>query len=140
MARPTIPIDKKIFETYAQNLPTLKEMADCFKVSIDTIRRFAKREYGKDAVQVIQEFGAPTVLKLKNKLVEKALKGDNACLFFALKNFSDMSDNPKGENNASAEQLETFNRNMKLLQFNVNNPPEQRRIEDFEEDESNSSV
>lgn len=140
MARPKKEIDKATFERYAQNLPTLKEMADCFQVSIDTMRRFIRKEYdGKDAAQVIREFGAPTVLKLKNKLVEKALKGDNACLFFALKNFSDMSDNPKGENNANAEQLEEFNKNMKILQFNFDNPPEQRRIEDFE-DESNSSV
>jgi hypothetical protein len=71
---------------------SLRVCADELGMSHDTLERHIRKEkkmsfgeYKKGKVEI-------TVLKLKNKMINKALKGDNTSLIFSLKNLSDWSD------------------------------------------------
>ncbi len=61
-------------------------------VSPDTIERRVKEKHKMTFTAYKKIKLETTVLRLKQKMINKALKGDNVCLIFTLKNISDWSD------------------------------------------------
>jgi IS30 family transposase len=64
-------------------------------VSEDTIEREIKKKYKCGFTEYRARRSEKIVLKLKQKMIQKALDGDNVCLIFVLKNIGGWSDNPE---------------------------------------------
>jgi len=75
-------------------LPACAQLLGC---SEDTIERRIKESYNCTFAEYKSKHLKATVVKLKNKMISKALKGDNVCLIFALKNLSDWQDKPESK-------------------------------------------
>ena len=58
----------------------------------DTLERAIRRKFDKTFDEYKKPKIKKTVLRLKQKMISKALTGDNVCLIFTLKNISDWSD------------------------------------------------
>ena len=63
-----------------------------FSVSEDTIERAIKKKYKITFSEYKRKQLDKTVLRLKQRMIKKALEGDNTCLIFTLKNISDWKD------------------------------------------------
>lgn len=61
-------------------------------ISADTIERRIKEEHNMSFTEYKKTHLETTVLRLKQRMIKKALDGDNVCLIFALKNLSDWKD------------------------------------------------
>jgi hypothetical protein len=60
--------------------------------SHDTLERRIKEKYGETFAEHKEKILEHTVLKLKTKMINKALGGDNTCLIFCLKNLGKWAD------------------------------------------------
>lgn len=74
-------------------------------VSEDTIDRRIKERYSCTFTEYRARRSEKIVLRLKQKMIQKALEGDNTCLIFVLKNIGGWSDNPE-QINSEYEDLE----------------------------------
>jgi hypothetical protein len=66
-------------------------------VSEDTIDRHIRKKHDMSFMDFKRLHLGKTVLRLKQKMIKKALEGDNTCLIFSLKNISDWKDQPDKE-------------------------------------------
>jgi hypothetical protein len=66
-------------------------------ISDDTIDRGIKKKFNMTFTEYKSLQLGKTVLRLKQKMIKKALEGDNTCLIFSLKNISDWKDQPDKE-------------------------------------------
>lgn len=71
---------------------SLKFCADYLNVSEDTIQRRLKEDHGMTFSQYHELKMERTAVKLQQKAIEEALKGNNTMLIFALKNLAKWSD------------------------------------------------
>ena len=63
-------------------------------LSEDTIERRIKAKYNCTFLEYRQKRSEKIVLRLKQKMIQKALDGDNVALIFCLKNLGGWSDSP----------------------------------------------
>jgi hypothetical protein len=66
-------------------------------ISDDTLDRAIKKKYNMTFTEYKALHVGKTVLRLKQRMIKKALEGDNTCLIFSLKNISDWKDQPDKE-------------------------------------------
>lgn len=96
MANPKKEIDWKILDTLLQFKVTLKFCADYLETSVDTIQRRIKEEKKMTFEQYHHSKLSRTAVKLQQKAIEMALKGDRTMLIFCLKNLAGWSDKVEG--------------------------------------------
>jgi predicted DNA-binding protein YlxM (UPF0122 family) len=65
-----------------------------FGISEDTIHKAIKETFKMTFSEYKKLHVGRTVLRLKQRMIKKALDGDNTCLIFSLKNLSTWCDNP----------------------------------------------
>jgi hypothetical protein len=63
-----------------------------FEMSEDTLDRRIRKKHNMTFMEYKRKKLEKTVLKLKQKMIQKAIGGDNTCLIFTLKNLSTWSD------------------------------------------------
>ena len=116
-------IDKESFEACCRAQVRESDIAKILKVSTTTLIKWCKYTYGcsfRDAVKTLNYDGISNV---KKKLYDMALKGNSAAVFFYLKNYAGLSDNPKG--NVSLEiARSTFESIRKAAAKRFENPNE----------------
>ena len=89
--RPSISIDKKLFETLCGLQCTRDEIANCLKCCKDTLEKWCKAEYGKTFSLVFNEKragGKVSLRRMQWKLAEKS----PAMAIFLGKNYLGQSD------------------------------------------------
>jgi len=106
MAGKKQPFDWDKFDSILQFGPTRQMCADIMGCSIDTIKRRVKDKHDKTFEQYLTEMFAPTRLKLQQKALSMALKGDRTMLIFSLKNKCGWSDQPDTTADDSVEGME----------------------------------
>lgn len=92
MPRKKIEIDWSRLEgmvMFDASLPTCSLELGC---SEDTIQRAIKKKYKKTFSEYKKLYLGKTVLRLKQRMIKKALDGNVTCMIFSLKNISDWSD------------------------------------------------
>ena len=99
--RPKINIDWKQFEAYCAVQCTLREIADYFNCSEDTIERKVKEHYGCGFADAFKRKRQKGLMSLRANLFKLAEKQGNVAIFLA-KNWLGMVDkteiaNPEGE-------------------------------------------
>lgn len=77
--RPKVEIDKESFEKLCALQCTLEEIASFFDCSIDTVRRFVKKEYGRSFEEVRVEKSAKGLVSLRRTQFRIA-EGGNATM------------------------------------------------------------
>ena len=95
MAGKKQPFDWETFDTILQFGPTRQMCADILGCSIDTIKRRVKEKHKMPFEEYMNKMFAPTRLKLQQKALSMALKGDRTMLIFSLKNKCGWKDNPE---------------------------------------------
>lgn len=104
--RPKKEIDKNIFEKLCHIQCTQEEIADFFECSIDTLRRFCKKEYDKGFCEVYKKKstgGKTSLRRIQFKLAER-----NASMAIWLgKQYLGQKDNPI--ENTNNEEDKSFN-------------------------------
>jgi hypothetical protein len=94
MGRKFAQIDESKLEGMCLFDASLRVCAAELKVSEDAIEHYIRRKYDKTFGEYKSIHTGRMALKLKQKMINKALGGDNACLIFSLKNLSEWKDNP----------------------------------------------
>jgi len=99
--RPKIEIDWKIFESYCAVQCTLREIADYFNCSEDTIERRVKEHYSCGFAEIFKRKRQAGLMSLRANLFKLSEKHPAAAIFMA-KNWLGMVDktelaNPEGE-------------------------------------------
>lgn len=85
-------IDWNHLNTLCRYDASLAVVSNTFGLSHDTIERQIRRKFNKTFAEYKSEQLDYTVLKLKEKMIMKAMNGDNTCLIFSLKNLAKWSD------------------------------------------------
>lgn len=86
-------IDYKVFDAIVQFKVTKGFCADYLGISEDTIENRLREDHDMTFTEYRELKNARVGLKLQQKAVEQALKGNNTMLIFALKNMAKWSDN-----------------------------------------------
>lgn len=86
MGRPAIKIDEDQLRSIMRMKPTLKDVANFFQCSEDTIENHIKAKWGKRFSEFRDENMVFTRFNLIRTAIAKAEKGDNVMLIFCLKN------------------------------------------------------
>jgi hypothetical protein len=74
-------------------------------ISADTIERRIKEKYNMNFTEYKKTHLETTVLRLKQRMIKKALDGDNTCLIFTLKNISDWKDQVENKSDNKDNQI-----------------------------------
>lgn len=110
MPNPKIPLDYKELDALLQFKVTKSFCADYLKVSENTIDRRLREDHDKTFGEYHELKIERTGVKLQQKAIEMALKGDRTMLIFSLKNLAKWSD--KIENKIEAGKMITLNYNL----------------------------
>lgn len=86
MGRPATKIDENQLRSIMRMKPTLKDVANFFQCSEDTIENYIKAKWGKRFSEFRDENMVFTRFNLIRTAIAKAEKGDNVMLIFCLKN------------------------------------------------------
>jgi hypothetical protein len=78
--------------------------ADELGISHDCLERRVKKEKGMSFAEYKKLKLGKTALRLKQKMINKGLAGDNTCMIFALKNISEWSDRTEVVNSDAANK------------------------------------
>lgn len=89
--------------------------ADTLGCSHDTLERKVKQKFGQSFGEYKARMVDRTALKLKHKMITKALAGDNTCLIFSLKNLSNWCDKVEHGFDKDKQQI--------LLKYSLNAIP-----------------
>lgn len=92
MGRKKKVIDWVKLDSYLQLKATKRQCSLLLEVSEDTIERRIKEEYKLTFTEYAETKFIPVKLKLVQKILSKAMDGDNSCLIFSLKNLCGWSD------------------------------------------------
>lgn len=92
MGQPKKHIDYSALDALLQFKVSLRFCADYLGISEDTIQRRLKEEHGMSFAQYHELKMERTAVKLQQKAIEEALKGNNTMLIFALKNLAKWTD------------------------------------------------
>jgi hypothetical protein len=92
MARPKLEIDWGKLDGLLFYDAPLHLCADELGVSHDCLEGRIKSEKGMTFGEYKKMKLAKTAIRLKQKMIQKALAGDNTCLIFTLKNIGDWAD------------------------------------------------
>lgn len=84
---------------------SLRFCADYLEISEDTIQRRIKEDFGVSFSEYHELKMERTAVKLQQKAIEQALKGNNTMLIFALKNLAKWSDKVESEVKNSVIQI-----------------------------------
>lgn len=95
--RPKLEIDWKELDAMMQFGPSLRFVADHFGVSHKTIERRIQEDKGLTFAEYKELKMDKVRLKLQQKIISKALNGDNVALIFALKNYCGWADKKEVE-------------------------------------------
>jgi hypothetical protein len=87
-----IEIDFNVLDALLQFKASMRYCADYLGISHDTLERRVKEKKGCTFGEYADRQLDATRLKLQQKIITKALAGDNACLIFSLKNLCKWSD------------------------------------------------
>jgi len=108
MPRQKIEIDWKEFEIYCAAQSTLREIADYFNCSEDTIERRVKEHYNIGFAEVFKRKRQKGLMSLRAGLFKLAMKQGNVAIFLA-KNWLAMSDKQEIEHSGSiSRSLEEY--------------------------------
>lgn len=115
MGRPAIKIDEDQLRSIMRMKPTLKDVANFFRCSEDTIENYIKAKWGKRFSEFRDENMVFTRFNLIRTAIAKAEKGDNVMLIFCLKNLcgwrDKLPDEVEGDDrfkNMSTQELIVF--------------------------------
>lgn len=115
MGRPAIKIDEDQLRSLMRMKPTLKDVANFFQCSEDTIENYIKAKWGKRFSEFRDENMVFTRFNLIRTAIAKAEKGDNVMLIFCLKNLcgwrDKLPDEVEGDDrfkNMSTQELIVF--------------------------------
>lgn len=97
LGRPEIQIDMDELGVFCRMKPTLRECAEFFKCSEDTIERRIKEAFGVTFAEFRDQNMTHTRFSLIRKAIRKAEDGDNTMLIFCLKNLCGWRDRPSGD-------------------------------------------
>lgn len=92
VTKPRIEIDFKVLDALVQFKVTKGFVADYLGVSEDTVERRIKEKTSMTYTNYCQLKQQRTALKLQQKCIEQALKGDRTLMIFALKNMAGWAD------------------------------------------------
>jgi len=87
-----VDIDFEVLDALLQFKATKRYCAKYLEVSEDTIEKRIREKFNLTFTEYADEQLDGTRLKLQQKIISKALKGDNVCLIFSLKNICKWSD------------------------------------------------
>ena len=99
---------------------SLEFCADYLGVSSDTIMRRLKEDHGKTFTEYHASRMERTAVKLQQKAIEEALKGNNTMLIFALKNLAKWADKVEETINQKIEVTPAF----EIVEFDESEPSE----------------
>jgi hypothetical protein len=105
---------------YEASLNVVAEVAGC---SHDTLEREIKKLHGCNFTEYRQRYVDQTVLRIKTKMINKALTGDNTCMIFCLKNLAKWADRVDHSVDDSAQKT-------LVLKYSVNSSKLKRLKED----------
>lgn len=92
MARPRIKIDWEQFDKLCHIQCTLKEIANWFKCSEDTIERACEREKHKGFAEYYSERSSSGKIALRRKMYEMAMSGDRTLCIWLSKQYLGMTE------------------------------------------------
>lgn len=75
------------------------------KISKDTLERAIKRVHDMTFLEYKKLHLGKTILRLKQRMIKKALDGDTVCMIFTLKNISDWSDKVEAKTNEEKQNI-----------------------------------
>ena len=87
-----VEIDFKVLDALLQYKATKRQCSNHMEVSEDTLDRRVKEKHNMNFSQYADNQLDNTRIKLQQKIIQKALLGDNTCLIFSLKNLCKWSD------------------------------------------------
>lgn len=102
--RKTIELDREQFETLCGMLCTEEEIAGFFKVSVDTVERWCKREYGKKFCEVFKIYAEAGRVSLRRAQFAAAMAGSVPMMIFLGKNYLGQSDKKEQKVEVKDEQ------------------------------------
>lgn len=106
MGRTKLDFNWEKLDSYLEFKASKKSCAILLDVSVDTIERRIKEEYGQTFSEYAETKIAPIKFKLVSKAINKALDGDNTLLIFCLKNIAGWSDKPEREQDLEREVIQ----------------------------------
>lgn len=102
--RKMIELDREQFEALCGMLCTEEEIAGFFKVSVDTVERWCKREYGKKFCEVFKIFSDTGKVSLRRAQFAAAMSGSVPMMIFLGKNYLGQSDKKEQKVEVKDEQ------------------------------------
>lgn len=99
----SIELNRERFEACCKNLCTKQETADNLGVSVDTLSRWCKREYGKPYQDICASLKSEAILTLRQTGLELAKRNPAVWIFLA-KNYLGMTDEPHPIDTGEAQQ------------------------------------
>ncbi len=87
-----LEIDFKELDALLHFKANKRQCANYLEVSEDTLERRIKEKFNKTFSEYADIKLDNTRIKLQQKIIQKALKGDNTCLIFSLKNLCKWTD------------------------------------------------
>jgi hypothetical protein len=113
MGRPateSAKIDRAELEKLMRLYPSEQEAADWFDVTIKTLMRFIRKEFGSSFVQLREKSFTRTKVAIKRSQLEKAMKGDNTMLIWVGKQYLGQRDKNSHEHSGpDGNPIETKN-------------------------------
>ena len=104
VGRKTIELDRDQFESLCGMLCTEEEIAGFFKVSVDTVERWCKREYGKKFCEVSKIYAEAGKVSLRRAQLAAAMAGSVPMMIFLGKNYLGQSDKKEQKVEVKDEQ------------------------------------
>jgi hypothetical protein len=105
VGRKKIEIDWVKLNSYLQLRASKGMCAALLDVSEDTLERRVNEEFKVKFAEYAEKMIAPVKLKLVQKIISKALDGDNVCLIFSLKNMVGWADKVEHGLNEDKKQI-----------------------------------
>lgn len=105
--RPKAQINKDTFEELCNIQCTLEEIAGCFKVSVDTIERWCKREYGTIFAEVYKMYSAGGKASLRRTQFKLAESSSSMAIWLG-KQYLGQKDNAYEDMSGDTNDVEIY--------------------------------
>lgn len=117
MGRKQKEIDQEEFEKLCLIQCTKQEMASWFRVSEDTIERWAKRTYGKVFAEVHEEKKQGGRISLRRAQFQEAIKGNTALLIWLGKQYLGQTDVEKSDRKELKDKINEIHEQINVLKL-----------------------